>query len=184
MATTADDLTAALTGPGAGFSSIEEAIEAIRRGEIVVVVDDPGRENEGDFVLAAQRVTPEAVNFMVTHGRGIVCMPVMPERARRLGLGLMIKEDRDYDGCAFLVTIADLIAYRLEREKHVRRMAEATIPTEVGSFRAVGYQSRVDGREHIALLFGEPEGKDGVLVRMHSECMTGDVFGSLRCDCG
>src|SRR5438270_13165904 len=96
-----------LTPPevSAVFSPVEDAIAAIQRGEIVVVVDDPGRENEGDFVMAAQRVTPEAVNFMVTHGRGIVCMPVMPERARRLGLGLMIKENRDYDGCAFTVTI-------------------------------------------------------------------------------
>ena len=83
-----------------------------------------------------------------------------------------------------LITISDLIAYRLEREKHVRRVADAAIPTEFGSFRAIGYESTVDHREHIALLFGEPEGKDRVLVRMHSECMTGDVFGSLRCDCG
>src|SRR2546429_7741254 len=89
---------------GSPFSSIEEAIAAIQRGEIVVVVDDPGRENEGDFVMAAQRVTPEAVNFMVTHGRGIVCMPVMPERARRLGLGLRSKENGDDDGRAVAVT--------------------------------------------------------------------------------
>src|SRR5256886_5678486 len=94
-----------LTRDPATFSSVEGAVAAIARGEIVVVVDDPGRENEGDFVMAAEKVTPEAVNFMVTHGRGIVCMPVAPDRAARLGLGLMVPDNPGYDGCAFTVSI-------------------------------------------------------------------------------
>ncbi|MGH2662484.1 MAG: bifunctional 3,4-dihydroxy-2-butanone-4-phosphate synthase/GTP cyclohydrolase II [Actinomycetota bacterium] len=266
-------------------SSIEEAVEAIGRGEIVIVVDDPGRENEGDFVMAADRVTPEAVNFMVTHGRGIVCTPITEERTRELGFPAMVPEQGD-EGCAFtvsvdlrhppntgtsafdraacmarivssdarpedfrapghvfplrarsggvlerpghteaavdlarlaglapagviceilnddgsmarmddllrlaeihglhLVTIADLIAYRLRRETLVNRVAEARIPTAFGDFTAVAYRSEIDGLDHVALVLGEPRGGEDVLVRMHSECLTGDVFGSLRCDC-
>ena len=270
------------------FSRIEDAIEAIRRGEIVIVVDDPDRENEGDFIMAADRVTPEAVNFMVTHGRGLLCLPVTSERAERLGFRPMVDDGRKGDGTAFtvsidladppgntgisapdrarciaravaaearaeefrtpghvfplrarpggvleraghteaavdlarlaglepagaiceimnadgsmarlddlievarthglhLITIADLIAYRLRMETHVRRVAEAEIPTPYGPFRALCYESWIDGRQHLALLFGDPEGKADTLVRMHSECLTGDVFGSLRCDCG
>ena len=269
------------------FSSIEEALAAIRRGEIVIVVDDPDRENEGDFVMAADRVTPEAVNFMVTRGRGLLCMPMTEERAERLGFRMMV-DGRNGDGTAFtvsvdladppgntgisapdrarcirravaadseagefrapghvfplrakpggvleraghteaavdlarlagcepagaiceimnadgsmarlpdlievarahgllLITIADLIAYRMRFESHVERVAEAEIPTPYGPFRAIAFSSNVDGSEHLALVFGEPEGKADVLVRMHSECLTGDVFGSLRCDCG
>ena len=270
------------------FSRIEDAIEAIRRGEIVIVVDDPDRENEGDFIMAAEKATPEAVNFMVTHGRGLLCLPVTEERAARLGFRPMVEDGRHGDGTAFtvsidladppgntgisapdrarcirravaadarleefrtpghvfplrarpggvleraghteaavdlarlagfepagaiceimnadgsmarlddlievarehnlhLITIADLIAYRLRWENHVRRVAEAEIPTPYGPFRAICYESWLDGRQHIALLYGDPEGKPDTLVRMHSECLTGDVFGSLRCDCG
>lgn len=270
------------------FSRIEDAIEAIRRGEIVIVVDDPDRENEGDFIMAAEKATPEAVNFMVTHGRGLLCLPVTEERAARLGFRPMVEDGRHGDGTAFtvsidladppgntgisapdrarcirravaadarleefrtpghvfplrarpggvleraghteaaidlarlagfepagaiceimnadgsmarlddliavarehklhLITIADLIAYRLRWETHVRRVAEAEIPTPYGPFRALCYESWLDGRQHIALLYGEPESKPDTLVRMHSECLTGDVFGSLRCDCG
>ena len=274
--------------PSTPFSKIEDAIEAIRHGEIVVVVDDPDRENEGDFVMAAERVTPEAVNFMVTHGRGLLCLPMTDERAERFGFRPMVEDGRHGDGTAFtvsvdlaeprgntgisapdrarcirravdsgaraedfrtpghvfplraraggvleraghteaavdlarlaglepagaiceimnadgsmarlddlvevarthglhLITIADLIAYRLRSEIHVRRVAEAEIPTPYGPFRALCYESRLDGRQHLALVHGTPEGKPDVLVRMHSECLTGDVFGSLRCDCG
>jgi len=270
------------------FATIDEAIAAIRAGQIVIVVDDPDRENEGDFVMAADRVTPEAVNFMVTHGRGLLCMPMTEERADELGFRMMVEDGRRGDGTAFtvsvdlaappgntgisapdrarciaaaasagataadfrtpghifplrarpggvleraghteaavdlarlagcepagaiceimnadgtmarlpdlievarthgllLVTIADLIAHRMRFESHVARVAEAQIPTPYGPFRALAYRSEVDGREHLALLFGEPESKPDVLVRMHSECLTGDVFGSLRCDCG
>ena len=270
------------------FATIDQAIAAIRAGEIVIVVDDPDRENEGDFVMAADRVTPEAVNFMVTHGRGLLCMPMTEERAERLGFRMMVEDGRRGDGTAFtvsvdlatppgntgisapdrarcilaaasggataadfrtpghifplrarpggvleraghteasvdlarlagcepagaiceimnadgsmarlpdlievartygllLVTIADLIAHRLRFESHVSRVAEAQIPTPYGPFRALAYRSEVDDREHLALIFGEPESKRDVLVRMHSECLTGDVFGSLRCDCG
>src|SRR5919109_3806916 len=269
------------------FSSVDEAIKAIARGEIVIVVDDPGRENEGDFVMAADRATPGAINFMITHGRGILCLPMAGEALDRLKLGPMVAESTAEGTTAFtvsidlreprntgvsapdrarcirravhpdaradefctpghvfplrardggvlkraghteaavdlarfagltpagviceimnpdgsmarlddlvevgrlhglhIITIADLIAYRMRRENHVRRVSEAVIPTEFGPFRAVCYESLIDGEHHIALLHGEPEGKDEVLVRMHSECLTGDVFRSLRCDCG
>ena len=278
----------ALDRDASPFSSIDDAIAAIRAGEIVIVVDDPDRENEGDFVMAAERITPEAVNFMITHGRGLLCLPMSEERAERLGFRMMVSEPGHGDGTAFtvsidhvappgntgisapdrarwiaravapdahagefrtpghvfplrakpggvleraghteascdlarlagiapagaiceimnpdgsmarlpdlievarthglhLVTIADLIAYRLRFESQVRRLAEAEIPTPYGPFRAVAYDSKLDDRQHIALVYGEPEGKPDVLVRMHSECLTGDVFGSLRCDCG
>ena len=269
------------------FATIEEAIDEIRRGRIVIVVDDADRENEGDFVMAAEKATPEAINFMVTHGRGIVCMPASGERLDALGIPLMVEQNRESHGTAFavsidaregtttgtsahdrattirtaadprtrpedlrmpghvfplrarpggvleraghteaavdlarlaglqpvgalcevlnpdgsmarlpelvriarehglrIISIADLIAYRRRRERLVERIAEATIPTPRGRFRAVGFESRIDGRTHLALVAGDlGEGED-VLVRVHSECLTGDVFGSLRCDCG
>jgi 3,4-dihydroxy 2-butanone 4-phosphate synthase/GTP cyclohydrolase II len=269
------------------FATIPEAVEAIRRGEIVIVVDDPDREDEGDFVMAAERVTPEAVNFMIIHGRGLLCMPVTPERADRLGLRPMVP-DAPAEGTAFTVSIdladppgntgisaadrarcirraaapdarpeefripghvfpirarpggvlerrghteaacdlarlaglepagviceimnpdgtmarlpdllrvardhglrvmriADLVSYRLRTERHVDAVAEADLPTPVGVFRVRCYASRLDGRTHLALLYGEPEGAPEALVRLHSECLTGDVFSSLRCDCG
>lgn len=280
-------MTESATSAQEMFSSIPDAIAAIARGEIVIVVDDPNRENEGDFVMAADRVTPEAVNFMVTHGRGLVCLPMSGERLDALGLRQMVTDVSEPDGTAFtlsidlaeprntgisafdrarcitravdptaaadeftvpghifplrarddgvlarpghteaavdlarlaglrpagviceilnadgtmarlddlaevarthglhLVTIADLIAYRTAHENTVRRIADARIPTPYGPFTGVGFESMLDGRHHIAFVFGKPEGKSDVLVRLHSECLTGDVFGSLRCDCG
>jgi 3,4-dihydroxy 2-butanone 4-phosphate synthase/GTP cyclohydrolase II len=267
------------------FATIEHAIEAIARGEIVIVVDAPNRENEGDFVMAAEKVTPDAVNFMVTHGRGLLCLPMSGERLDALKLRAMVPENEAetaftisidmraprntgisaYDrartirraldadatagefrapghvfplrardggvleraghteaavdlarlaGCKpagaiceimnedgtmarvpdlievakshglLMITIEDLIAYRARTEAMVRRSADARIPTPYGEFTAVGFESDIDGREHIALVYGNPEGGRGILVRVHSECLTGDAFGSLRCDCG
>jgi 3,4-dihydroxy 2-butanone 4-phosphate synthase/GTP cyclohydrolase II len=269
------------------FSTIEDALAAIGRGEIVIVVDDPDRENEGDFVMGADWVTPEAVNFMVTHGRGLLCLPLDPGRVDHLGLKPMGAEPATLEETAFtvsidlrdpantgisafdrarcirravapdarteefrtpghvfplrarrggvlkraghteaavdlarlaglspagviceilnadgtmarlenlvevarthglhLITIADLISHRMQRERLIRRVGEARIPTPFGEFTAMAFESEIDGSEHIALIHGRPEGKPGVLVRMHSECLTGDVFGSVRCDCG
>ena len=269
------------------FAPIEDAIAAIRRGEIVVVVDDADRENEGDLIVAAEDATPEKIGFFVRHTSGVICVPVLGERLDELDLPLMVEENTDAKGTAFtvsvdwrhdtttgisaadraatiraladpettsrdltrpghifplryaeggvlkraghteaaidlarlagkrpagalaevvnddgtmarlpqleafaaqhdllLISIADLIAYRRQNEKLVRRLAEAVIPTPYGKFNAIGYESLVDHEQHIALVFGEPSGKESVLVRMHSECLTGDVFGSLRCDCG
>jgi 3,4-dihydroxy 2-butanone 4-phosphate synthase/GTP cyclohydrolase II len=268
------------------FAAVRSAIEEIRAGRMVIVVDDEARENEGDLVLAAARVTPETIAFMVRHCSGIICVPMEAERLRELELPLMAPENSDTMGTAFtvsvdarvgtstgisahdrattiralldprtrptdlarpghvfplrytaggvlrrpghteaavdlarlaglppagvlceivdedgsmarraalerfaalhgleLVTIADLIAYRRSRERLVTRVSEARIPTALGSFRAVGYESQ-DGRTHVALVRGRPEGKAGVLARVHSECFTGDVLGSTRCDCG
>jgi 3,4-dihydroxy 2-butanone 4-phosphate synthase/GTP cyclohydrolase II len=269
------------------FASIDDAVAAIARGEIVIVVDAPDRENEGDFVMAADKVTPEAVNFMITHGRGLLCMPMSGERLDALKLRAMVPENEAgaetaftisidmhlprntgisaYDrartirraldadatadefrtpghvfplrardggvlaraghteaavdlatlaGCKpagaiceimnddgtmarvpdlievarthslLMITIEDLIAYRARREAMVRREADARIPTPYGEFTAVGFRSDMDGREHIALVYGDVESSRGALVRVHSECLTGDAFGSLRCDCG
>ncbi|MDI6829944.1 MAG: bifunctional 3,4-dihydroxy-2-butanone-4-phosphate synthase/GTP cyclohydrolase II [Actinomycetota bacterium] len=269
------------------FDTIEEAIEEIRAGRIVIVVDDEDRENEGDFLMAAEKVTPEAINFMAKHGRGLICMPciasrldeldihpmvtnntsthetaftvsigakgkittgisaydravtiqtvidpatrpediskpghVFPLRAREGGVlrraghteaavdlarlaGLypagVICEIMNEDGTMArvpqlaeikkrfglkMVTIEDLIRYRNRTETLVRRVAEVRMPTTYGEFRAIGYESLVDGRCHLALVKGEVRGKENVLVRVHSECLTGDVFSSLRCDCG
>ena len=275
-----------MTGPNQ-FAPIEEAIEDIRQGRVVIVVDDADRENEGDFIMAAEKVTPDAINFMATHGRGIICMPATGERLDELRIPLMVAskdgshetafavsidargttttgtsaydrattilavcdsrtrpEDIRMPGHVFplraheggvlkraghteaavdlarmaglgpagviceimhpdgtmarlpelhrvaqehglrIVSIADLIADRRKREKLVRRVAEATIPTEFGQFTASAYESLVDGRVHVALVLGEVGDGEGILVRAHSECLTGDVFRSLRCDCG
>jgi 3,4-dihydroxy 2-butanone 4-phosphate synthase / GTP cyclohydrolase II len=268
------------------FATIEEALEDMRAGKVIVVVDDAERENEGDFVIAADRCTPEAVNFMVTHGRGIVCLPVAAWRLDELQIPQMVSgsggddtaftvsidyrpgvttgtsaHDRAVTAAAIadpsvvprdfqrpghvfplrakeggvlrraghteaavdlatlaglfpagvicevmnddgtmarlprlmevadefgltLISIADLIEYRRRREVLVHRVAEATIPTEWGEFRAYAYDSTVDGRTHVALVRGDIGDGDKVLTRVHSECLTGDVFGSLRCDCG
>lgn len=268
------------------FATIDEALADLREGKILLVVDDADRENEGDFVIAAEKCTAEDVNFMVTHGRGIVCLPaagwrldeleipqmvtsnggdetaftvsidylpdittgtsaqdraataraiaqpsvrpedlqrpghVFPLRAKEGGVlrraghteaavdlaalaGLfpagVICEVMNEDGTMArlprlievalehdlkLISIADLIAYRRRQEVLVTRVAEATIPTEWGPFRAVAYESAVDGRTHVALVRGDIGEGEGVLTRVHSECLTGDVFGSLRCDCG
>ncbi len=269
------------------FSTIPEAVEEIRRGRMVLVVDDADRENEGDFIMAAEACTPEDVNFMVTHGRGIVCLPCAAWRLDELGIPQMVTDTTDGHEAAFtvsidfrhgtttgtsahdraitakavtepevvprdfqkpghvfplrakdggvlrraghteaavdlasmagmfpagvicevmnedgtmarmpelirvaqehgmtLISIADLIEYRRHREVLVQRVAEATIPTPYGEFRSYAYESVVDGRTHVALVMGDIGDGRGVLTRVHSECLTGDVFGSLRCDCG
>lgn len=269
------------------FSTVEEAVEDIRAGRIVIVVDDANRENEGDFVMAAEKVTPEAVNFMVTHGRGIVCMPCAGDRLDELRIPLMVTHNSESHGTAFavsidvrgrtttgtsafdraatvkaiteretkpedihmpghvfplraqpggvlkraghteatvdlarlagsypagvlcevlapdgtmarlpqlahvakehglkIISIADLIEYRRRRERLVRKVAEASIPTGYGEFRAHAYESTTDGRTHVAFVAGDIGDGERILVRVHSECLTGDVFGSLRCDCG
>jgi 3,4-dihydroxy 2-butanone 4-phosphate synthase/GTP cyclohydrolase II len=271
------------------FGTIEQAIDDIRQGRLVVVADDEDRESEGDLVCAAQMATPELINFMVTHGRGLVCLALTPERCRQLALPQMADEGSDAYGTAFtvsidavarfgvstgisaadrartiqvalapetqpgdlrrpghvfplrargggvlqrvghteasvdlarmagcepagviceilsadgtmmrrpqleafatdqgltLITVAQLVAHRLKTERLVHRVAEAGLPTPYGTFRVIGYRNDVDAREHIALVRGDVAGKPGVLVRMHSKCLTGDVFGSQRCDCG
>jgi 3,4-dihydroxy 2-butanone 4-phosphate synthase/GTP cyclohydrolase II len=272
---------------GSPFVPIEEAVEEIRKGRIVIVVDDADRENEGDFIMAAEKVTPEAINFMATHGRGLVCMPCAAWRLDELRIPLMVGTQEAPQETAFAVTIdarvgtttgtsafdraitiravtdpdtrpedlqmpghvlplraaeggvlkraghteaavdlaklaglfpagviceimhadgtmarlpelvrvaeeyglkiisiADLIEHRRRRERLVRKVAEARIPTIYGEFRAHGYESLVDGRVHVAMVLGEVgDGRD-ILIRVHSECLTGDVFHSLRCDCG
>ena len=269
------------------FAPIEDAVAAISRGEFAVVVDDADRENEGDLIVAAERVTPERVAFMVRYTSGLICAPMEGVRLDELRLPLMVVENTDSHRTAFtvsvdymhgtttgisaadraatikaliapdtrpqdlarpghifplryheggvlkraghteaavdlarlaglypagvlceivnedgsmarlpeltafaarhgipIVSIGDLISFRRHRERFVERIAEARIPTEYGDFTAVGYQSRLDGTQHIALVKGEIGGGADVLVRVHSECLTGDVFGSLRCDCG
>jgi 3,4-dihydroxy 2-butanone 4-phosphate synthase/GTP cyclohydrolase II len=271
------------------LGSIEEAIEDIRQGKMVIVADDEDRENEGDLVCAASTVTADHVNFMAKHGRGLICVALTPERADELALPLMTDHSTDPQRTAFtisvdahqrfgvttgisshdrattirvladasstpadlrrpghifplraqpggvlrrvgqteaavdlarlaglppvgviceilnadgtmarrpqleefarehglrFITVAQLVAYRLAKERLVRRIASVNLPTAHGGFRLIGYESLIDDREHVALVKGEIEGVDDILVRMHSECLTGDVFGSLRCDCG
>jgi 3,4-dihydroxy 2-butanone 4-phosphate synthase / GTP cyclohydrolase II len=269
------------------FSTIEEAIDDIRQGKMVVVVDDENRENEGDLTMAAQFVTPEAINFMAKEGRGLVCLALTPERCDELGLDLMAAKNESAFETAFtvsiearsgvstgisaadrahtiqvaidpqtsprelvqpghvfplkarpggvlervgqteaavdlarlaglipagviceimnddgsmarvkdlapycerhglkMVTVADLVAYRRKHEKLVERVVSTKLPTGFGDFVAVGYRSLVDNKHHLALVKGEVAGTEDVLVRVHSECLTGDVFHSLRCDCG
>jgi len=271
----------------AAFSTIEEALEDIAAGKMVVVVDDENRENEGDLVLAAQFVTPDAINFMTRQAGGWICLAMTPERCDELDLEMMtlknesshetpftvtiearegvttgisvhdqahtmqvaidptkgssdivkpghvrplkanpggvlkrtghteasvdlarlaglnpagvICEIQNEDGSMArgedlavycfkhglkMVTIADLIAYRRRHEKLVERVVSTTLPTTFGDFVAVGYRSLVDDKHHVALVKGDVEGRSDVLVRVHSECLTGDVFHSLRCDCG
>jgi 3,4-dihydroxy 2-butanone 4-phosphate synthase / GTP cyclohydrolase II len=273
--------------PAAVFAPIEAAIEDVRDGKIVIVVDDAERENEGDFVMAAERVTPEAINFMATHGRGLICMPCAGQRLDELGIPLMVGAKEGSQETAFavsidargitttgtsafdraatiravtdpttrpadiekpghvlplraheggvlkraghteaavdlatlagfspvgviceimhpdgsmarfselvrvaeehdlkIISIADLIEFRRRSEKLVRKLAEASIPTLYGEFRAHAYESIVDGRVHVAMVMGEVGDGRNILVRVHSECLTGDVFQSRRCDCG
>ena len=267
--------------------SVEEAIAEVKAGKMVIIVDDEDRENEGDFVMAAEKITPEAVNFMVTHARGILCVPLTAERLRELKVPMMVQQNTARLSTAFtvsvdylndtttgssaqdrsatvmalidsetrpedlarpghifplryveggvlvraghteatvdlarmaglnpagvlceimaedggmarmeeleglsakfdlgIVTIADIIAYRRGHERLVERVAEARIPTEYGTFEAISYRSLVDKDEHVALVMGEVSKDEPVLVRVHSECLTSDVFGSIRCDCG
>lgn len=270
------------------LNTIEEAIEAIKQGEIIIVVDDEDRENEGDFIVAAEKVTPEVVNFMATHGRGLICAPLVEDRCDELGLDLMVQQntaayetpftvsidlighgtttgisasDRaktilalvdpntkaeelgkpghifplrakaggvlrraghteaaidfarlagfqpagaiveimNEDGTMArlpqlkeiaqkfnlkLVTIKDLIAYRIKNESLINREVEVQLPTEYGDFNLIHYTQKTTGQEHLALSKGEWKEDEAVLVRVHSSCMTGDIFGSCRCDCG
>ncbi|MBC7266423.1 MAG: bifunctional 3,4-dihydroxy-2-butanone-4-phosphate synthase/GTP cyclohydrolase II [Coriobacteriia bacterium] len=271
----------------APFASIEEALDDIRAGKMVIVVDDEDRENEGDFVMAAEKVTPEAINFMAQHGRGLICLPLTGERLDELKIPPMTNvntsaqqtafhvsigakgrittgisaadraatilaaidpatrpEDISMPGHVFplrarpggvleraghteaavdlarlaglypagviceilnpdgtmarrpqleevarrfglkMITVADLIRYRRRTERLVERIATVHLPTRYGDFVAYGYRSLVDDSTHVALVCGEVAGHKDVLVRVHSECLTGDVFHSLRCDCG
>ncbi|HUP18591.1 MAG TPA: bifunctional 3,4-dihydroxy-2-butanone-4-phosphate synthase/GTP cyclohydrolase II [Gemmatimonadota bacterium] len=269
------------------FTPIEDAIEHVRRGGVLIVVDDEDRENEGDFVFAAETATPEAVNFLAVHGRGLICAPMANEIADHLGLGLMVVDNTALHETAFtvsvdlregtttgisaadraatiralvepstrpadlarpghvfplrakdggvlrraghteaavdlarlagftpvavlcevvdddgtmarlprlleiaarhdlpVITIQDLILYRRLKEKVIVRLAETPLPTEHGDFRLILFGSTVNDEHHVALVRGEVAGKEDVLVRVHSSCFTGDVLGSLRCDCG
>jgi 3,4-dihydroxy 2-butanone 4-phosphate synthase/GTP cyclohydrolase II len=269
------------------LSSIDDAVAAMRRGEIVIVVDAPTRENEGDLVMAAECATPETINFMATHGRGLICVPMLRERLEALRIPKMVADGTDPRETAFhvgvdhrrgtttgisasdrattiralasgdaspgdfsqpghvfplcyqeggvlrraghteagidlavladrgaaavicevigedgemarlpallelarehgllVVSIADLIAYRRSRERLVVRMSEARLPLASAEFRAITYRDTVEGHDHLVLQLGDVAGGGDVLVRMHSECLTGDVFGSERCDCG
>ncbi len=269
------------------FNKIEEAVEELKEGRMIVVVDDEDRENEGDLVCSAQMVTPEVINFMSKHGRGLICMPCLASRLDELDIPAMVEDNTSEQGTAFtvsigakgkittgisaydraatvqavinpdtgpediskpghvfplrareggvlmraghteaavdlarlaghvpagviceimhedgtmarvpelekfaerfglkLVTVKDLIRYRIASEQLVRHVTEVHLPTAYGDFRAIGYESLVDDTFHLALVKGDVRGKKDVLVRVHSECLTGDVFDSLRCDCG
>lgn len=268
------------------FNTIEEAIADIRQGKMIVVVDDEDRENEGDILMAAERATPEAINFMAMYGRGLICMPIVEERLRELKINQMVEINTDAKETAFtvsvdskecstgisayeramtvqailsketkpedltkpghifplkakaggvlertghteaavdlakmaglypagviceimkddgtmarladltefcskhelkLINIADLIEYRRKNEKFVRRSAEAFMPTKYGEFKIVAYENDLNKEHHVALVKGDINTDEPVLVRVHSECLTGDAFGSLRCDCG
>ncbi len=269
------------------FATVEEAIEDIRQGKMVVVCDDEDRENEGDLTLAAQFATPEAINFMAKEGRGLICLALTPDRCDELGLDLMAAKNESPFETAFtvsiearegvttgisahdrahtiqvaidpgsrprdvvqpghvfplkakrggvlervgqteaavdlarlaglnpsgviceimnddgtmarvddlvgycrrhdlkMITVADLVAYRRRHDKLVERVVSTGLPTAFGDFEVVGYRSLVDDKHHVAMVKGDVSGTDDVLVRVHSECLTGDVFHSLRCDCG
>jgi 3,4-dihydroxy 2-butanone 4-phosphate synthase/GTP cyclohydrolase II len=271
------------------FSTIAEAIDDIRAGRMVVVVDDEDRENEGDLTIAAEKVTPEVINFMARHGRGLVCLPMTGERLDELRIPLMVQDEENSAkfGTAFcvpieakqgtttgisaadrartilaaidprtkpqdlarpghmfplrsqpggvlqragqteaavdlarlaglypagviceimnedgtmarvselepfcrahhirLITIRDLIQYRMRHERLVRKIAEAALPTSYGGFRIHAFESLIDGEHHVAMVLGEVRPDDPVLVRVHSQCLTGDIFSSTRCDCG
>lgn len=271
------------------FGTVEQAIEDIAAGRLVVVADDEDRENEGDLVGAAQAISPEAINFMAKHGRGLICLTLTPDRCDTLGLPQMAERNTEALETAFtvsidaaksygvttgisawdraktiqvaidpetqpsdlrrpghvfplrarpggvlqrvgqteasmdlarlagmypagviceilaedgtmmrrpqlelfskehgltFVTVAQLVAYRLKNERLVHQVASVRLPTPLGEFRLVGYRNDVDTREHVALVFGDVAGQENVMVRMHSKCLTGDVFGSQRCDCG
>jgi len=270
------------------LNTIDEAIEDIKAGKVIIVVDDENRENEGDFVCAARSVTPEIINFMATHGRGLICAPLVEERCEELGLNLMVKSNNAaYEtpftisvdlighGCTTgisaqdraktvkalidsntrpealgkpghifplkakksgvlrrsghteaaidfarlagfepagviveimnedgtmarlpdlfkiaqrfdlkIVSIENLISYRLKHESSIERHLNVKMPTNAGDFDLVAYSQKSDGKEHLALIKGQWDENDPVLVRVHSSCVTGDIFGSCRCDCG
>ena len=271
------------------FATVDEAIEAIRKGEMLIVANDEDRENEGDLICAAELVTPEIINFMAKRASGLICLALTPQRCDQLGLGLIgegnidalrtaytqsidaapkygittgisaqdraqtirVAADpasgpsdirygghvqplrarpggvlqrvghteasidlarlaglapagvvceilRDDDGAPArrpqleefaaehnlkFITVAQLVAHRLQTERLVHRVAEARLPTEFGVWRIIGYHNDVDDREHVALVHGDVDQGESILVRMHSKCLTGNVFGSMRCDC-
>src|SRR5574342_413078 len=267
------------------FDPIEEAIYELIQGGVVIVCDDEDRENEGDFIALAEKATPDVINFMATHGRGLICVPIETDLAQKLELMPMVSRNTDPHGTAFtvsidhkfsttgisayersatvlsmldpeakasdfkrpghifpliakkggvlrrtghteaavdlarlcgskpagviceimnedgtmarvpqlrkiadqfelkMITIKDLIQYRNRKDQLIKREVEINLPTEFGIFKAVGYSNLVDDKEHIALVKGEIDPDKPVLVRVHSECLTGDVFGSYRCDC-
>ncbi len=269
------------------FNTIEEALEELREGRMVILVDDEDRENEGDLCMAAEKVTPEAINFMARNGRGLICLSLTSEKVDALKLTMMAEDNTSKFGTAFtvsieakkgvttgisaqdravtiltavhpeagpedlarpghifplrarpggvlqragqtegsvdlarlaglapagviceimdddgtmarvpqlmrfagehgmkIVTVKDLIHYRMQKEMFVRRVADVRMPTDYGDFRAVAYANDVDDNVHVALVKGEIDPREPVLVRVHSECLTGDVFSSMRCDCG
>lgn len=268
------------------FNKIEEAIEDLKAGKVVIVCDDEDRENEGDFIGLAKHVTPDMINFMAKEGRGLICIPITEELAEKLDLRPMVQQNTDNHGTAFtvsidhtdtttgisayeraltvakliedgaaashfkrpghifpliakeggvlrrtghteaavdlarlagakpagvicevmkedgtmarvddlkeiarkfdlkLITIKDLIQYRIKHDSLVKKEIEVHLPTEYGDFQAVAYSNKIDGKEHIALVKGEIHEDEPILLRVHSECLTGDVFGSNRCDCG
>jgi 3,4-dihydroxy 2-butanone 4-phosphate synthase / GTP cyclohydrolase II len=270
-----------------GLATIPEAIEDIKAGKILIVVDDESRENEGDLAIAAEKVTPDAINFMSKEARGLICLPIMGDRLEELRIPMMVQDNTSRFSTAFtvsieakhgvttgisaqdrattiktvinpatkpddiarpghvfpikarpggvlvraghteavvdlarlaglypagviceimnedgsmarlrqleemaakynmkMVSVADLITYRRRHEKLVHRVAEAKLPTKYGEFTIMAYRSTIDPDEHVALVKGDVSTEEPVLVRVHSECLTGDVFGSLRCDCG
>jgi 3,4-dihydroxy 2-butanone 4-phosphate synthase/GTP cyclohydrolase II len=270
-----------------GLATISEAIEDIKAGKFVIVVDDEDRENEGDFIMAAEKVTADAINFMAVYGRGLICMPITGERLDALRIPMMASNNTSHFGTAFtvsveakygtstgisaadraktvqtlidpktkpediampghmfplrardggvlvragqteatidlarlaglypagvcceimnedgtmarlpqleiiakklglkIVSVADLIAYRYRHERLVTRVAEAKLPTPFGDFKVIAYKSSTDPDEHLAMVMGDVATDEPVLVRVHSQCLTGDVFHSLRCDCG
>ncbi len=268
------------------FATVEEAVEEIRQGRMIVLVDDEDRENEGDLAMAAEKITPDAINFMAKHGRGLICLPLTEDRCDDLHLPLMSQINTSVHGTAFteavdarvgvttgisaadraitiltaidpktrpqdlarpghtfplrarnggvlvragqteasvdlariaglspagviceimnedgtmsrvpqliefcrehhlkMLTVADLIRYRMQHERYVRRVAEAVLPTRYGDFRMIAYSSDVDHDQHVALVRGDLSGPEPTLVRVHSHCLTGDAFGSTACDC-
>jgi 3,4-dihydroxy 2-butanone 4-phosphate synthase/GTP cyclohydrolase II len=274
-------------GEAMGISDIEGALEDLHQGKIIIVVDDEDRENEGDLTMAAEKVTPEAINFMAKYGRGLICLSLHPDIVERLGLPLMVHNNRSRFQTAFtvsieakngvttgisaadrahtiltavaddavpddlvqpghvfpirarrggvlfragqtegsvdlarlaglkpagviceimnedgtmarrpdvdefaekhglrVITIADTIAYRMRNESFVHKEAETVLPTPSGEFKAIAFSNELDNSEHLALVKGEINPEKDILVRVHSECLTGDVFGSHRCDCG
>jgi 3,4-dihydroxy 2-butanone 4-phosphate synthase / GTP cyclohydrolase II len=276
-----------LSGDGSPFATIPEAVDAMARGDIVVVVDDEDRENEGDLIMAAEFATPEKIAFFVRHTSGVICVPLTGDRLDELDIPLMVRDNTEAQRTAFtysvdyrhgtstgisaadrsttiqalidpdtrpadlarpghifplryseggvlkraghteaavdlarmaglspagvlceivrddgemarvpdlvefcaehgllMVSIAELIRYRRQTEKLIRRVSEARIPTDWGDFTCYVYESVLDGEQHVAMVRGAVQGEDDVLVRVHSECLTGDIFGSLRCDCG
>ena len=279
--------TTAETKQPKGLATVEEAIEDYRRGRFVIIVDDETRENEGDLTLPAQFITADAINFMATHARGLICMPMAADRVDRLGIPMMVGRNDDHFGTPFtvsvearagistgisaadrartvqvlidpktgpadiampghmfplrardggvlvragqteavvdlcklaglypaglccemmkadgtmarlpdlrrfatrhkvkIISVDQLISYRKQKEKLVQRVTETVIPTEAGEWRAIAYRSAIDADEHVALVMGDVSTPKPVLVRVHSQCLTGDVFGSQRCECG